>query len=264
MAAALLMMNMHGAVMASDCDRTIFRYSEKIPFAIMVDPTSHLEWEDIILRYQSEQSIYRTTSFRSWAEDFAAYLTEIFNSKDQGVRDSESNKKVICVGIDPSAMFPQAVILTMQPDDYGIKMKYDDIHEINLQNPVFHLHLGVCPNISILFGGMSDDIKGELVQLCANELVTVLGGREEAVNLISENYDVFLDSFDKILNDPQVTSAISDFTVKDMVAMAENLIDTESLQYSSIENCKPSPTCEIGVVTMAEGFKWIKHSLYGA
>lgn len=34
MAAALLMMNMHGAVCASDRDRTIFRYSEKIPFAI--------------------------------------------------------------------------------------------------------------------------------------------------------------------------------------------------------------------------------------
>ena len=264
MAAALLMMNMHGAVMASDCDRTIFRYSEKIPFAIMVDPTSHLEWEDIILRYQSKQSINTTTPFRSWAEDFAEYLTEFFNSKDQGVRDSECSKKVICVGIDPTAMFPQAVILTMQPDGYGIKMKYDDIHEINLQNPVFHLHLGDCPNISILFGGMSDDIKGELVQLCANELVTVLGGREKAVNLISENYDVFLDSFDKILNDPQVTSAISDFTIKDMVAMAENLVDTESLQHLGSDGHQSSKTCEIGIVTLAERFKWIKHRLYGA
>lgn len=34
MAAAILMMNMHGAVCASSRNRTIFRYSEKIPFAI--------------------------------------------------------------------------------------------------------------------------------------------------------------------------------------------------------------------------------------
>ena len=49
MAAALLMMNMHGAVMAADKDLTIFRYSDKVPFAIMVDPTSRFQWEDIIM-----------------------------------------------------------------------------------------------------------------------------------------------------------------------------------------------------------------------
>ena len=53
MAAALLMMNMHGAVCASDRDRTIFRYSEKIPFAIMVDPRSELPWEEIFIAFQA-------------------------------------------------------------------------------------------------------------------------------------------------------------------------------------------------------------------
>ena len=264
MAAAILMMNMHGAVMAADKDLTIFRYSEKVPFAIMVDPRSRLQWEDTILSYQSKKSIDSESSFCHCVKDFAEYLTEIFNSKDQGVRDYECDKKVICVGIGSKAMFPQVAILTMQPDGYGIKMKDDDIREINLQNPVFHLHLGDCPNIRILFGGMSDDIKGELVQLCANELVAILGSPEEAVELINNNYDDFFDSFDRILNDPQVTSAIADFTIKDMVAMAENLIDTESLQHLGSDGHQSSKTCEIGIVTLAEGFKWIKHRLYGA
>ena len=263
MAAALLMMNMHGAVMASDCDRTIFRYSEKIPFAIMVDPTSRLEWEDIILRYQSENSINSRTSFQYCAEDFAAYLTDFFNREGQTMVDDECDKKVICVGYDNKNMFPQAAILTMQGDENGIRMQ-EDFRKIGLKNPVFHLYLGNCANIRILFGGMCDGLKDELVQLCVNELGDVLGNSEVATGLISQYYDDFSNRFDKIQNDPQVTSAISDFTIKDMVAMAENLVDTESLQQLGIEGYHSSTTCEIGIVTMAEGFKWIKHSLYGA
>lgn len=263
MAAALLMMNMHGAVMASDCDRTIFRYSEKIPFAIMVDPTSRFKWESTFMNYQSKKSINSEFSFKDFAEDFAKYLTNIFNSEGQNVKNEEYDKKVICIGFDCKSMFPKVSILTMQEDDNGIKMATVP-HEISINNPVFHLYLGDCPNIRILFGGMSDDIKDELVQLCVDELATVLGSREGAVQLISNNYDDFFDNFDRILNDPQVTNAISDFTIKDMVAMAENLVDTEGLQNSDLDGHQSSKTSEIGIVTLAEGFKWIKHSLYGA
>lgn len=41
MAAALLMMNMQGAVMAADKDQTIFRYSDKVPFALMTNPNQN-------------------------------------------------------------------------------------------------------------------------------------------------------------------------------------------------------------------------------
>lgn len=263
MAAAILMMNMHGAVMAADKDLTIFRYSDSVPFAIMVDPTSLLKWEDIVLRYQSEQSINRSTSFRYCAEDFAAYLTDFLNREEQTVIDYEYDKKVICVGYDKKAMFPQVAILTMQGDENGVKMK-EVIHKINLDNPVFHLCLGNCANIRILFGGMCDGLKDELVQLCVKELGDVLGNSEVATMLISRYYDVFCNKFDSIQNDPQVTSAISDFTIKDMVAMVENLVDTESLQHLGSDGNHSLATCEIGIVTMAEGFKWIKHSLYGA
>ena len=264
MAAAILMMNMHGAVMASDKDLTVFRYSEKVPFAIMVDPTSHLQWEDTILVFQSRMSIDSKSSFKHCVNVFAEYLTDVFNNKDQGVREYECDKKVICVGFDSTAMFPQVAILTMLSNGNAGIVMHADICEISPENPVFHLYLGDCPNIRILFGGMSDEIKDELVQLCIKELGAVLGSHEEAVHLISENYDDFFDSFDRIQNDPQVTNAISDFTIKDMVAMAENLVDTENLQNTGSDGNLPSQTCEIGIVTMAEGFKWIKHSLYGA
>jgi len=259
MAAALLMMNMHGAVMAADKDLTIFRYSDKVPFAIMVDPTSRFQWEDIIMNYQSEMSLSRESPFSIWCEDFAAYLTVFFNQANADVLNTEADKKVICVGYDAKSMFPQAAILTMLGTEDGIKME-PIAHAVTPQKPVFHQYLGNIGNIRILLGGMSDDIKEQLVQLFANELANVLGNDNAAEALINRYYDDLCTDFESIQLDKQVTSAISDFTVKDMVAMAENLIDTESLQHNS----PLTSTREIGIVTMAEGFKWIKHSLYGA
>ena len=72
---------------------------------------------------------------------------------------------------------------------------------------------------------------------------------------------------ENIFNKTQATEErigkdVSCFTIKDMVSMAENLIETEGLQNS--DGTTISAVREIGVVTLAEGFKWIKHSLYGA
>ena len=89
-----------------------------------------------------------------------------------------------------------------------------------------------------------------------------MGNKAAAIGLAERYSDVIDEEFDNLQNDPKVTSAISDFTIKDMVSMAENLIETEGLLSS--EDPTISPTREIGIVTLAEGFVWIKHSLFGA
>lgn len=262
MAAAILMMNMHGAVMAADKDLTIFRYSDKVPFAIMVDPTSQFPWEDIIMRYQTEKSISSKRSFKLCVEDFASYLTDVFNKEFFDLLNDECEKKIICVGFENNSMFPHFATLTMnENEDFtGIRM-CEDVDEISVLRLVYHQHLGNCANIRILFGGMSDDIKEQLQQLCVTELGNLIGD-DTAAELINKHYDHFSREFDTIQFDSEVTKAISDFTVKDMVAMAENLIDTEGLRQSQEANL--ASTREIAVITLAEGVKWIKHSLYGA
>lgn len=262
MAAAILMMNMHGAVMAADKDLTIFRYSDKVPFAIMVDPTSRFPWEDIIMRYQTEKSISSKRSFKLCAEDFASYLSDVLNKEFFDLLNDECEKKVICVGFENNSMFPHFATLTMNEnnDCTGIRMS-EKVNEINILHPVYHQYLGNCANIRILFGGMSDAIKEQLQQLCITELGKLIGD-DDVAELINNHYDHFSKEFDSIQYDPEVTKAISDFTVKDMVAMAENLIDTEGLRLS--QDMKQASTREIAVITLAEGFKWIKHSLYGA
>ena len=74
----------------------------------------------------------------------------------------------------------------------------------------------------------------------------------------------YYDNIDNVEKDPLADDAFKYFTIKDMVAMEENLIDIENLSQSSTMALGGSYTREIGVLTLAEGFKWIRHSLYGA
>ena len=240
MAAALLMMNMHGAVMASDCDRTIFRYSEKIPFAIMVDPRSVLPWEKIMMEYQAPKSISNEMSFKDCAIDFREYLTGLLKSKDSDTQKNESDKQVICIGYDSDSIFPKASIITT----------------------AIILHtLGNCENIRILLGGMSDDLSQKIEDLFFHKISDIVGKKDSA-RVINDFGNYIKERLGLMQEDTKVLDAISFFTIKDMVKMAENLIETEGLLNS--DSSMISPTSEIGIVTLAEGFVYIKHSLYGA
>lgn len=261
MAAALLMMNMHGAVCASDRDRTIFRYSDKIPFAIMVDPTSELQWEDIMIEYQSKNTISNKMLFEDCAKDFRSFLEERLKQEGINKLKKENNKKAICVGYDPDYLFPRAAILSFVVTNKNM-MVYNDPKEISPHDSVFHMHFGNCPNIRILLGGMSEDIVEKTKKYLVLKLEDIMGNKAAAIGLAERYSDVIDEEFDNLQNDPKVTSAISDFTIKDMVSMAENLIETEGLLSS--DDPAISPTREIGIVTLAEGFVWIKHSLFGA
>ena len=257
MAAALLMMNMHGVVCASDRDRTIFRYNDKIPFAVMVDPRSELPWENIMMEFQARKSLSSENTLEENAEDFRVYLTDVLIEKDEATQNNELDKKVICVGYDPDNMFPRASILRISRTKNGIII-YKSPYKISEDRPKrpglheYHTHLGNCPNIQVLFGGVSIDILENLEGYISNKFG----------NIINDFRTEYLVGLNHIQNDLPVIDSISCFTIKDMVSMAENLIETEGLQNS--DGTTISAVREIGVVTLAEGFKWIKHSLYGA
>ncbi len=260
MAAAILMMNMHGAVMASDCDKTIFRYSEKIPFAIMVDPRSELPWEDIIMEYQAKKSISNEMSFMNCATDFREYLTSLLKLKDNDTQKKESEKTVVCIGYDSDSIFPKATIITTAITQRGF-MKNRLVEISNQYNAAYLQTLGNCENIRILLGGTSDDISQKIKDLFFN-LIGDIVGKKDSAKFINDFRNYILEKLDSMQEDAKVNNAVSSFTIKDMVKMAENLIETEGLLNSS--NSAISPTHEIGIVTLAEGFVYIKHCLYGA
>ena len=113
MAAALLMMNMHGAVCASSRDRTIFRYSEKIPFAIMVDPTSELRWDDVIMEYQTKKTLTQENTFEECVNDFYYYLKDKLSHVANDTLVKEDKKIIVCVGYESKEMFPRAAVINI-------------------------------------------------------------------------------------------------------------------------------------------------------
>lgn len=261
MAAALLMMNMHGAVCASSRDRTIFRYSEKIPFAIMVDPTSELRWDDIIMAYQAKKRLTQESTFEECVNDFYNYLKKELSHIDKDTQFKEDKKIIVCVGYEPKEMFPRAAVINISATDNSFNI-FKNFVEISSRNPIFQTHLGNCENIRILSGGVSEDIVSKMNTLLYKTLGNIMGDMDAAAGLIDEDTNSIAKMFTEIQTDPKVTQAISEFTIKDMVSMAENLIETEGLLSST--DSSVSPTREIGIVTLAEGFVYIKHSLYGA
>ena len=72
MAAAILMMNMQGAVMAADKDQTIFRYSDKVPFALLTDPNSKLPWADIWNEFRINSDL--SESYLAPLEDYLKHI----------------------------------------------------------------------------------------------------------------------------------------------------------------------------------------------
>ena len=256
-------MNMQGAVMAADKDQTIFRYSDDVPFALMTDPCSILPWSDIWEEFRTSNPSADTMNYHDRVESITLFLTSYLQRIYPDIPDDELMSKTICVGYD-SDMFPKATFLELFPSGENISMRVskDDVI-ISRDRYVFLQAIGECTNINILLGGVSDRIMGALYSDINTHLANILGAPVELVENDSRVVDVYLNLIDDIQKDPQTKEALRYFTIKDMVAMEENLIDTENLKQSSSTTLGGSYTREIGTLTLAEGFKWIKHSLYG-
>ena len=226
----------------------------------MVDPRSELPWEEIIMEYQAKRSISHEMSFKDCATNFREYLTDLLKSKDNETQKNESDRQVICIGYDSHSIFPKASIITTAITARGFMTNH--LVEIgNNSKSVFLQTLGNCENIRILLGGMSDDLSQKIRELFFNKISDIVGEKDSA-RFINDFGNYIKEQLDLMQEDTKVLDAISLFTIQDMVKMAENLIETEGLLNS--DSSSISPTREIGIVTLAEGFVYIKHSLYGA
>ena len=265
MAAAILMMNMQGAVMAADKDSTIFRYSDKVPFALMRDPKSKLPWEDIWKGFRSEKSLTQDNTFEqqinAFSEFTSAYLSE---HKDLLYFDEELTYKVICVGYERGDMFPRAALFKVDKKQWWLTIVHSETIIINRNCHNYYQATSACPNLKILFGGMSKKMEDALHDELASQLGSVLQTEAYQIKESPLFQRYYYGDIDNIEKDPLADEAFKYFTIKDMVSIEENLIDIENLSQSSTTALGGSYTHEIGVLTLAEGFKWIRHSLYNA
>lgn len=272
MAAALLMMNMQGAVMAADKDQTIFRYSDKVPFALMTDPNSSLPWADIWneFRINTDLTEYNLPLF----ED---YLNNILLK----YADDISREIIFCVYYEPESIFPVTHNMEIRMVNHKVEIKRDESSycispkkNISYVNWLGNLnHMGTILGDSLIETG--DVARSVFPQLFSEFKANAFAAAKKGISKsemelyldeceASVLLDCLLDKTQKLLV-RKLDTAINSYHIEDMVRMSEKLIDAEAqLQHLQAPHISLMETREIATMTLAEGFKWIKHSLYGA
>ena len=272
MAAAILMMNMQGAVMAADKDQTIFRYSDKVPFALMTDPCSSLPWADIWNEFRINSDLSD-----AYISEFEKYL----KSTLPRYADTISKEIVFCVFYEPGSIFPITQNLVIQMEHQQVKIITDD-SSISISPRQSTSDVNWLGNLSHMGTILGDSIV-ETIDVAKEvypQLVSEFKSR--AINVAKE--DKQLSEIERYIDDDEMnerlecilnatelrfkinlTNAINSYHIEDMVRMSERLIDVEAQLQHLQEPDKPlMMTKEIATMTLAEGFSWIKHSLYGA
>ena len=269
MAAALLMMNMQGAVMAADKDLTIFRYSDKVPFALITDPASSFPWEKIWNKFR-----VCTLSTENYAEEFLNYLENSIPSHESKV----SFEKFLLVYYCAGQIFPEAHCFQLKTEGKGPIIKPEETDSIiSPSNATYIQWIGNYDNIGTLFKSEIADKKEELMNLIdpmvdrfksdmvPPEIKLILSiSSNEIKERLKKKFASLIKEYDDKRRDG-IAKTINTSHIEDMVRMVENLIDAEGQQHHlQYPDEQLESTKEIATMTLAEGFKWIKHCLYGA
>ena len=271
MAAALLMMNMQGAVMAADKDQTIFRYSDKVPFALMTDPNSILPWADIWNEFRINSDLSE-----SYIAPFEKYLKSVLPQYAK----SDIRETVFCVYFEPENIFVSFNECVIQIEN--------NITTINIADSYYHIssqekrhvnwlgdlsHMGTILGDSFietasiaesLFPKAISEFRENVAKSAKNEADKIKIEDRISDMLYKIELKPTLSKTERVLQ-KNLNTAINSYHIEDMVRVSENLIDSEAqLQHLQHPDLLLTATKEIATMTLAEGFRWIKHSLYGA
>ena len=272
MAAAILMMNMQGAVMAADKDSTIFRYSDKVPFALMVNPNSKLPWADIWNEFRINSDL--SESYLTPIEDYLKHILPQY-------ADSITNETIFCVYYEPGGIFPVTHNLEIRIANHQVEINKDDssLCISSRGNTSYVNWLGQLSHMGTILGDSiieTEDVARSIYPKLVSEF------KARALNAVTDEtkqaeIELYLDDYELeillecLLDKPQILlkrnldAAITSYHIEDMVRMSEKLIDAEAQLEHLKDPQKPlTETKEIATMTLAEGFRWIKHSLYGA
>ena len=273
MAVTILMMNMHGAVCASDRDMTILRYKDGAPFAIMVDPNSELPWEDIFDKFRIQHSCLT----ENYVDTFISYLKKELPKRTK-LPEKDS---LFCIYYDKERLFPSADYLIIRAKGNSVKIEKNKkiSRQTSTAQDAYFNWLGDLSNMGLItgemFGGaekfISQTYKSLIVDFKKRLLSTTENDEEHDIiedflndAQLDEKLHQVADRFQEELRD-RLDKAITFYHIENMVKILEDLVDAENLQNHLLHPKEPiGNTKEIATLTLAEGFKWIKHSLYGA
>ena len=276
----LAIYNQSGIACASDTDNTIYRLSKEEPVAIAICPYSPIPWECIITQYLRKGEPEHHKTLEEYARDFETFFQQ-FHADKAWNKLGINELNLIFLGYGQDEIYPSVCDIQIEVDEETEKMKLGEIgiKQINLsrdENAGYNWNGNFERLASILFGA-TEQVKDfatekqfDLFHAYKQRVIEKFKGTqyEEYVNKCLSNYP------EEIAVPKPVTKAttkaferayegISTFSIEELVSTAETLVNANVRLLHLKEGGKGllGHTREIAVLTRAEGFTWIKHSL---
>ena len=277
----LAIYNQSGIACASDTDNTIYRLSKEEPVAIAICPYSPIPWECIITQYLRKGEPEHHKTLEEYARDFETFFQQ-FHADKAWNKLGINELNLIFLGYGQDEIYPSVCDIQIEVDEDTEKMKLGEIgiKQINLsrdENAGYNWNGNFERLASILFGA-TEQVKDfatqkefDLFHAYKQRVIEKFKGTqyEEYVNKCLSNYP------EEIAVPKPVTKAttkaferayegISTFSIEELVSTAETLVNANVRLLHLKEGGKGllGHTREIAVLTRAEGFTWIKHSLF--
>ena len=264
-----------------DTDNTIYRLSKEEPVAIAICPYSPIPWECIITQYLRKGEPEHHKTLEEYARDFETFFQQ-FHADKAWNKLGINELNLIFLGYGQDEIYPSVCDIQIEVDEETEKMKLGEIgiKQINLsrdENAGYNWNGNFERLASILFGA-TEQVKDfatekqfDLFHAYKQRVIEKFKGTqyEEYVNKCLSNYP------EEIAVPKPVTKAttkaferayegISTFSIEELVSTAETLVNANVRLLHLKEGGKGllGHTREIAVLTRAEGFTWIKHSLF--
>lgn len=275
----IALFNKSGIACASDTDNTIYRISREEPVAFAVCTDSPIPWNNIIAQYCRKGEPTHHNTIEEYARDFETFIQTLpADTAWNKFGIDELNLMVFGYGVED--IYPSVCDIQIVVDEVAGRMKFGSVSvdKISISNDA---HLGIIGDWSCLepiMSGATVHVQNyavakqlELYEKYKDRVMEKFKGTkyEEYVRESFENFDyknslpcIVDNVIQKELRDVYV--GIDSFSVEDIVTSAETLVNSNVrlLHLKAGGKGLTGSTREIAVLTRAEGFTWIKHSLY--
>ena len=271
--------NQSGIAMASDTDNAIYRLSKQEPVAIAVCPHSPIPWSSLITNYQRQGEPVHHKTLEEYARDFEAFFQEFPADKawnKLGIDDAN----LIFLGYGEDDIYPSVCNIQVKVNEATGKLELGDMHtnQISISNDAGFNWNGDFERLATILRGSTKKVKKfaeekqlELFDAYKKRITEKFKGTkyEEYVNDCFSKYeqekiphDTVVHATSRSVHDVHI--GMETFNIEEMVTSAENLVNG-NVRLNHLKNGGKGligSTREIAVLTRAEGFTWIKHSLF--
>ena len=272
--------NQSGIACASDTDNTIYRLSKEEPVAIAICPYSPIPWECIITQYLRKGEPEHHKTLEEYARDFETFFQQ-FHADKAWNKLGINELNLIFLGYGQDEIYPSVCDIQIEVDEETEKMKLGQRHttQIDINEESAFCWIGNWDRLDPVLHGSTMHVREyaiekqlECFEIYKQRLVEKFKGTkyEEYVNKSLENFNAMAilpyenveKASSRILH--EVNIGIDTFSMEEMVTSAESLVNA-NVRLNHLKNGGKGlvgQTREIAVLTRAEGFTWIKHSLF--